>query len=127
MSNIAWSFSEPPPASPELLVDAVSLYSKSIHSAFERQFLTDLTPYTQLDLVYQYTVQKPDASWSDVEEVISIGDGLHPLSNAEILWTLHNAAYAHLKNEDHHYFEGLSPLKNNIRPGVQAFDVSLGS
>ncbi|MES2041188.1 MAG: hypothetical protein V4495_25500 [Pseudomonadota bacterium] len=127
MKDIAWSFSEPPPATPELLVEAVSQYNKSIECAFERHLLTELTPYTQLDIVYQYWVQQPDSSWLDIEAVVSVGAGIHKLSNAEILWTLHNAAYAHLKNDDHHYFEGLSVLKNHIRPNVPAFEVSLGS
>ncbi|MCH8622277.1 hypothetical protein [Undibacterium sp. TS12] len=127
MSNIAWSFSEPPPSSPELLVEAVGQYSKDIHFAFERHFLTDITPYRQLDIVYQYSVQQPDSNWLDVKAVVAIGDGSHQLSNAEILWSLHRQAYAHLKDEDHHYFEGLWALKNNIRPGVPAFEVDLGS
>lgn len=127
LQETAWSFKQPMPASPALLIDAVEKYHVLIKFPFDKSALTAISPFTQVDLEYEYAVQKPSGEWGHIPVVVRVGDGARSLSYAEILWHLHAEAHQHLHNQDHHYFEGFAPKEKTINPGVPAYEVYLGS
>ena len=127
LRDTAWSFKQPAPASPALLIDAVEKYHVQIKFPFDKGALTSISPFTQVDLEYEYSVQKPNGEWEHMPVVVRVGDGTHSLSYGEILWRLHAEAHQHLHNQDQHYFEGLAPKEKAINPGVPAYEVYLGS
>jgi len=127
LPDTAWSFAQPIPASPELLIEAVEKYHASIKCPFDKGALTALSPLTKVDLEYDYAIQRSSGEWEHIPVVVRVGDGTRSLSYAEILWKLHSAAHEHLHDQDHHYFEGLAPKEKDINPGVPAYEVYLGS
>jgi hypothetical protein len=127
LRDICWSFAEPIPTSPANLIEAAEKYAFQIECQFDKRKLTTLSPFTMVDLEYKYSIQKPNGSWEYVAIVVSVGDGIHLLSYAEILWELHVAAHKHLENKDNHYFEGLIRKEKEINHGVPAYEVYLGS
>ena len=127
LQDIAWSFSEPVPSSPEELVDAVESYHARLNLSFNRAELTDFSPFTCLDISYEYAVEVDDGDWDDVSVMVRVGDGSRKLAFAEILWRLHFHAHPVLKDQDHHFFEGLALLEEEIEEGIPAYEVYLGS
>lgn len=127
LENVAWSFAEPVPASPQETVDAVAAYYAKIHYLHDANDLNLLTPLLVLDATYFYGVQRADGGWDSIPMVVRINGGGKPLSYADILWQLHSNAHVHLKSQDKHYFEGLSLLPTSRSEGVPSYAVYLGS
>lgn len=125
LRDTAWSFRQPAPASPALLIDAVEKYHALIKFPFDKGALTAISPFAQVDLEFEYAVQKPSGDWGHIPVVVRVGDGTRSLSYAEILWCLHVEAHKHLHTQDHHYFEGLAPREKAINPGIPAYEVYL--
>jgi hypothetical protein len=127
LHDIAWSFAEPVPASPEHLIEAIEKYHALLKFPFNKEVLTSTSPFTQMDIEYEYGVQKTSGDWEYKTVVVRVGDGTRALSYAEILWHLHAEAYKDLHDQDHHYFEGLAPKENSISADTPAYEVYLGS
>jgi hypothetical protein len=133
LENIAWSFAEPIPDSPSDLVSAVAAYHAEINYPFDKKALTMLSPLSRLDATYSYKVEIPgktmweDVQWKKIPVVVRIDGGGKRLTYADILWQLHKEAHKNLKDDDHHYFEGLFLLPQPLESGVPAYEVYIGS
>lgn len=127
LDNMAWSFSEPVPSSPEELINAVDAYHKQINFPHSAASLNLPSSVLRLDAVYKYYVQRENCDWDEIPVTIRIDGRGKLLTYAEILWQLHVKAHEHLKDQDHHYFEGLHLLPNSYEIGVPAYEMYLGS
>jgi hypothetical protein len=129
LSHVAWSFSEPPPASPSALVSAVvARYNANYKESFDADILTSPSPLSRFDATYTYGVQRPSGQWDEVRVVVRIDGGANPLTYADILWQLHRRAYENLKDQDHHFFEGLTRVPGVFyEQEVPVYEVELGS
>lgn len=127
LQDIAWSFAEPTPATPEALISAIEKYNAKIKRPVNKQALTTLSAFTRLDVEYEYAVQKQNGQWERIHAVVNVGDGTRSLSYADILWKLHTEAHKNLADQDAHYFEGLALMGKEINSGVPAYEVHLGS
>jgi len=127
LPQLAWSFKEPVPASVEDLLKQLDAYAKSIKETVNKRELQKVFPGKQLDIQYKYAVQLPTGQWDTLKVVVRVKERGKPLTYGEILLQLHQASHQHLKNEDHHYFEGLYRLSRPFEQGVPAYEVYLGS
>ena len=127
MEDIYWSFEEPIPTSPEQMVQAVEKYHNTSGTPFNKGSLTAISPFSKLDIEYEYATQNTTGDWEYFPVVVRVGDGTHMLSYAEILWQLHSKAHQHLRDQDNHYFEGLAAKERTINSGVSTYEVYLGS
>jgi hypothetical protein len=127
LDDIAWSFSEPVPGSPEELVKAVDAYHKQINFPHSAASLNLPSRALRIDATYKYYVQRENGGWDAIPALIRIDGRGKLLTYADILWQLHVKAHEHLKGQDHHFFEGLHLLPNSYETGVPAYEVYLGS
>jgi len=127
MPRVAWSFAEQVPSSTDDLLKKLDAYAKSIKSKVNTRELQTVFPGKPLDVQYNYGVQRPSGRWDTIHVVVRIKERGKPLTYAEVLLQLHEASHRHLKNDDHHYFEGLYLLDKPFEKGVPAYEVYLGS
>ena len=127
MPRVAWSFAEPAPASTDDLIKQLDAYASSIKRKVNKRELGRVFPGKQLDIQYNYGVQRPSGHWDTIHVVVRVKERGKPLTFAEILLQLHEASHQHLKNDDHRYFEGLYLLDRPFEKGVPAYEVYLGS
>lgn len=128
LPRLAWSFSEPIPPSAEAFVVAAVVYAQEIDSDLDRNELLQVFPGTCLDIEYAFWIRSTESGpWTEVRKVVRIKADDQPLTYAAIVLRLHQAAYADLAEQDHHYFEGLYLLSHTFDPGVPAYEVYLGS
>lgn len=125
--GIAWSFSEPVPSSPSELIRAVAAYNAAMQLPFDRTLLATVTPLLKLEITYNYAIQHPSGKWEIKTATARIDGNNEALTYGDILWQFHRAAFEHLKNQDHKFFEGfyLVPASNN--KDLPTYEVSLGS
>lgn len=127
IDTVAWSFAEPVPTSSDELVKAVAEYHAKIRRPFNSGELTATSPFRRVDTTYTYATQRPSGDWEHIEVTVRIdGEGKY-LSYADILWKLHHVAHEHLKNQDHHYFEGFHILPTRENSDTPRYEVYLGS
>lgn len=134
LADVAWSFSQDIPDSPADLVVKVEQYNNAISDeAFDKTLLMAESPFNKLNVMYQYAEMRvvggpyDDVEWVDIEKKVTIDGNCKRLTYGEILWQVHKAAYADVLDQDHHFFEGLSLLKEKDEDGLPLYDVSLGS
>ena len=127
MPRVAWSLAQPIPASAEDLINQLESYAKSIETELNKRELQRVFPGKQLDVQYKYGVQRPRGQWDTIQVVVRVKARGKRLTFAEILFQLHQAAHQHVKNDDHHFFEGLYLLERSFERGVPAYEVYLGS
>lgn len=127
MPRVAWSLAEPVPRSADDLIERLDAYAKSIKTKVNKRELRKVFPGEKLDVEYEYAVQHRTGDWDMLRAVARVKRRRTPLTFAEILFQLHKASHRHLKNQDHHYFEGLYLLEHPLRRGIPAYEVYLGS
>ncbi|WP_156829854.1 hypothetical protein [Methylovulum miyakonense] len=133
LESVAWSFKEPIPDSPSALTNAISVYYDEINipKPFDKNLLTSTSPLERLDVTYIYALPKINKKnnlieWEKVPMIVKIDGGGKFLTYADILWQLHKAVYTYLKNDDHHFFEGLEFSGKN-EEGVAEYEMWLGN
>ena len=126
--NVSWSFSEPIPKSPpDLIVGVIKYYDEVYGEIFQRELLTAKSPFIRLNVTYEYAIQRASGKWDDIDETVRIdGNGTY-LTYADILWQLHKAVYENVKDNNHHYFEGLDLSEDEDEEGVPIYKMWLGS
>ncbi len=133
LADVAWSFSEDVPDSPADLVEKVSQYYLNVFKEkFDQSLLTEESPFYRLHVVYQYAEDRvktgsKEVEWVDIEKKVTVDGNGKRLTYADILWQVHKAAYPDVNDQDHHYFEGFSLLKDEDEDGLPLYDTFLGS
>jgi len=74
------------------------------------------------EVCVRYELQDDEGSQ---EEVTLRADDGFAFSVGELMFKLHNAVVAKLSEQDHHFFEGLRPIKGNDKPPI--YSLWLGS
>ncbi len=130
---VAWSFKESIPDSPSALIDAISVYYVEINEPepFDKKLLALTSPLKRLDVGYTYFLPKTNEKnklieWERIPMIVRIDGKGKFLTYADILWQLHTAVYPYLKDEDHHYFEGLEFSGKN-KEGIAEYEMWLGN
>lgn len=127
LPNLLWSMSEPVPASPKEMVNALSTYAKELKGPVDITELETVFPWRTLDIQYSTWVRPSGVGeWTEVTRVIPIRFQHEP-TYAEIVFELHKAAHSQLREEDHHFFEGLEFLTSSAGKETPVYLLILGS
>ena len=122
--KLAWSFSEPIPASPQQLVEQLDAYARMLDRTLDRSELDQVFPGDKLDVNYYDSWQFSLWRTPKVIRIAAMGE---QLTYADILFRLHRRLHLELKDRDHRYFEGLYLLDRQHDPGVPVYEMYLGS
>lgn len=127
LPNLIWSMSEPVPASTKDMVNALSTYAKEIKGSIDIAELETVFPWRTLDIHYSTWVRPTGVGeWTEVTRVIPIRFQHEP-TYAEIVFELHKASHAELREDDHHFFEGLEFSNSSAGKETPVYLLILGS
>jgi hypothetical protein len=132
LEYICWSFKEPIPNSLSDLIKAIAAYHKEIgEPPLDQKLFTSLSALNQFDISYTYARSKPNLEngmiiWEDIPMIVRINGSKEYLTYADIFFQLHKAVHPYLKDQDHHYFEGLALLENS-KEVAPVYELYLGS
>lgn len=109
LRKVPWSFFEPTPQSPAELIDAACAYAEDIDMQDPRAALSQVLPFTDVLLMYEYAIEDSTGRWEHMEAEVRVVATPHArLAGADLLWELCVSWASTVSDElDHHYFEGL--------------------
>lgn len=127
LSNVYWSFREPKSRS----LDEFGLALKQYHLDISKDLLNVkqiFNPSQKLTIQYEcYIEENEEGEEEDVEKQFTImTENPEGFSIAECLYHIHNELAEPLKDDDHVFFEGVSP-DGTCENGHPLFHVVLGS
>lgn len=126
LPDLAWSFHEPLPQTPALLLAALRSYGEDIKVEVNNAELQDRFPLNALDIEYKYAERNSGGDWEDIPVTLRVRRTAPP-SYLELLFEIHLAAGEILKDQDHCFFEGLWLLDRQNEKGVPVYELYLGS
>lgn len=127
LPNLLWSMSEPVPASTKEMIHSMSAYAKAVQGSIDEKELETVFPWRTLDIQYRTWVRPSGVGeWTELVKVIPIRFQHEP-TYAEIVFELHKAAHEQLREDDHHFFEGLEFLNSNAGKEAPVYLLVLGS
>jgi hypothetical protein len=115
----------PTPTSLDKFLLEVRQYGTRVHVPVIESELAMRLPFAAVDVHYKYSVLSAGA-WVDVPATVHVRFAKAP-TYAELLYEIHRAAYGHLHDQDHCFFEGLWLREGSNAEGVPAYDMYLGS
>ena len=126
LPDLAWSFSRDIPDCLAEWEEALVAYGDDVGIPAERDSLRLVLPVRALDVQYTDRIRGVNSEWQRTSQVVSVRAS-RLLSCGEILYEVHKAVHAKLKDQDHSFFEGLKLLDGVFEQGVPAYTLLLGS
>jgi hypothetical protein len=127
LPDLLWSMSEPIPASSKEMVRALSAYAANVKGSINLAELETIYPWRSIDIHYTTWVRPSGVGeWTEVKRVIPIRFQHEP-AYAEIMFELHKASHAELREDDHHFFEGLEFSNGSTVKEPPVYALILGS
>ena len=124
LTDIHWSFSEPPPVTPLDLLEEARQYAADIGAPDVTSMLGRALPVADLVVHCRYDVRNAQGVWVESSRQHRVVSASGPLTGADLLWEIHIAFADAVGRGDKHYFEGLELMSID---GVPVYELVLGS
>jgi hypothetical protein len=126
LPDVAWSFRQALPENYSAFLFELNQYAKEIGAALREVELSSKLPFSFVDIRYEYGVQSPTGVWDDVVKILRLRPS-EAMTRGELLYEIHRACHAFLKDQDHCYYEGLWLLNEENEQGIPFYEMYLGS
>lgn len=121
LENICWSFiGATYTSSDEFRVELLKYQLEG----FEEDLLDEICILERMIEIEYWTYEKDNQV--DRKVIIEADNGIS-LSVVELLYKLHNLVVEDMEEIDHHFFQGLIPLKSSRKSGVRGYEIWQGS
>lgn len=121
LEDICWSFIGGTFSSPDEFRKQLLEYQPE---GFKQDVLDDICILERMIAIEYWTYENDNQV---DRKVIIEADNAIALSAVELLYKLHNLVVKDMEEIDHHFFQGLIPLKSSSISGVRGYEIWQGS
>ncbi|WP_027386033.1 hypothetical protein [Chryseobacterium gregarium] len=128
LKDILWNFQEEKFLSIENFKTALKIYNEKITGeTFEKDLLKTILNIPKVAIQYEYWDYEIEDSVEP--DFLLNADNKEFFTTAELLFKIHNEVCTNLKEEDHHFFEGLDLWggENTNYPNIPLYFLQQGS